>query len=143
MMKRILVPLDGHEGSEAIVPVVAAMAAESGARVRLLRVAPVPEMVVGPYGRTVAYVDQEMARVTGAELDDLARIEAQFVGVPVESVVRFGKPLEEILLEAEAFEADLIALAAPRRSRVREVRAAGVADRVARRARVPALVLRG
>jgi nucleotide-binding universal stress UspA family protein len=143
MMKRILVPLGGHEGSETIVPVVAAMAVESGGRVRLLRVAPIPEMVVAPYGRTVAYVDQEMARVTAAELEDLARIEAQFVGVPVESVVRFGDPLEEILLEAEAFESDLIALAAPRRGRLRALVAAGVADRVARKAPVPALVLRG
>ena len=42
---------------------------------RLLRVAPMPEVVMGPYGRTVAYVDQEMARVTAAELEDLARIE--------------------------------------------------------------------
>jgi nucleotide-binding universal stress UspA family protein len=143
MMKRILVPLDGHEGSETIVPVVAAMAVESGARVRLLRVAPIPEMVVAPYGRTVAYVDQEMARVTAVELEDLARIEAQFVGVPVESVVRFGDPLEEILLEADAFESDLIALAGPRRGRLRALLAAGVADRVARKAPVPALVLRG
>ena len=143
MMKRILVPLDGHEGSESIVPIVAAMAAESGARVRLLRVAPIPEMVVGPYGRTVAYVDQEMARVTAVELEDLARIEAQFVDVPVESAVRFGDPLEEILLEADAFETDLIALAAPRQSRLRALLAAGVADRVARKAPVPALVLRG
>lgn len=143
MSKRILVPIDGHEASEAIAPIVAAMAAESGGRVRLLRVAPIPEMVVAPSGRTVAYVDQEMARITAKEMDDLARIEAQFVRVPVESVVRFGDPREEILLEAEAFEADLIALAAPRRSRLLALFAPGVADQVARQAPIPALVLRG
>jgi len=143
MTKRILVAIDGHETSEAIAPIVAAMAAESGARVRLLRVAPVPEMVVAPYGRTVAYVDQEMARITARELDDLACVEAQFVGVPVESVIRFGDPLEEILHESEAFDADLIALAAPRRGRWRALLGSDLAERVGRKAPVPVLVLRG
>src|SRR5262245_7994953 len=143
MLKRILVPLDGHEAGEAVVPIVAAMAADTGASVRLLRVAPVPQMVVAAYGRTVAYVDQEMARITARDLQDLARVEARFVGIPVESVVRFGDPAEEILLEAEAFDADLIVLAAPRQGRLRALLAPGVADQVARRAVVPALVLRG
>jgi nucleotide-binding universal stress UspA family protein len=141
MSKRILVPLDGQESGEAIVPVVVALAAESGASVRLLRVAPVPGLVVGPYGRTIAYVDQEMARATADGLRDLTHIEAQFCGVPVESVVRFGDPAEEILLEAEAFDADLIALTTSRRSRLRTVLSAGVAGRVMRKASIPMLVL--
>jgi nucleotide-binding universal stress UspA family protein len=142
MSKRILVPLDDRESSEAIVPVVTALAAERGGSVRLLRVAPIPEMVVGPYGRVVAYVDQEMERLTASGLRDLAHIEAQFHGVPVESVVRFGEPVEEILLEAEAFDADLIVLTAPRRGGLRAMLAPGVAERVARKAPIPALVLR-
>lgn len=143
MAKRILVPLDGHEAGEAITPIVAALASESGASVRLLHVARIPELVVGPYGRTVAYVDQQMARVTEDGLRDLTHIEAQFVGVPVESTVRFGDPVEEILLEAEAFDADLIALTTSRRSRLSTVFATGVAEQVVRKASIPALVLRG
>ena len=65
MAKRILVPLDGEERSEAIVPLVAAVARDAGATVRLLRVYPVPERVEGPHGRTVEYVDQAMERLTG------------------------------------------------------------------------------
>jgi len=143
MAKRILVPLDGHQAGEAITPIVAALASESGASVRLLHVARIPELVVGPYGRTVAYVDQQMARVTEDTLRDLTHIEAQFVGVPVESTVRFGDPVEEILLEAEAFDADLIALTTSRRSRLSTVFATGVAEQVVRKASIPALVLRG
>jgi nucleotide-binding universal stress UspA family protein len=142
MPKRILVPLDGHEAGEAVTPIVAALASESGASVRLLHVAPIPEMVVGPYGRTIAYVDQEMARVTASGMQDLARIEAQFVGVPVESTVRFGDPVEEILLEAEVFDADLIALATSRHSRLRTLLSPNVAEQVTRKAPIPALVLR-
>src|SRR5262245_48996897 len=141
MMKRILVPLTGDERSEAIVPVVAALGRDRGASVRLVRVFPVPERVVDIYGRTVAYADQEMARLTGEGLDDLRRAEAQLEAVPVESVVRFGDPVEEIVLEAEAFGADLIALAGESRGRLRGAVDPGVAAEVARKAPVPTLTL--
>ncbi len=143
MAKRILTPIGAGEHSEAIVPIVRALAQGAGSTVRLLRVFPVPDRVVGSHGRTVAYSDQEMARLTAEGLDDLGRIEAQLDGIPVESVVRFGDTAEEILLEAEAFDADLIALASPGRGRLRSALAPGVAERVARKAPVPTLTLRG
>ena len=142
MTKRILTPIDGRVESEAIVPVVAALARGAGSTVRLLRVFPVPEHVVGPYGRTVAYVDQEMARLTAEGMDELAHIEAELDGVPVERVVRFGEPAEEIRLEAEAFNADLVALATSRRSRLGSALRPGTAERVIQEAPVPTLVLR-
>jgi nucleotide-binding universal stress UspA family protein len=140
--KRILVPLDGDERSEAIVPLVAAVARDSGATVRLLRVYPVPERREGPHGRTVEYVDQAMSRLMAEGRDDLAREEARLAGVPVDTVVRFGEPAEEIALEAEAFGANVIALTEPVRSGLRRLVAPGVADRVARETRVPTLVLK-
>jgi len=142
MAKRILIPIDGREPSETIVPVVAALARGAGSTVRLLRVFPVPEQVIGPYGRTIAYVDQEMSRLTAEGLDQLAHVEAELEGIPVERVVRFGEPAEEIRLEAEAFNADLVALATTRHSRLGSALAPGVAERVAREAPVPTLVLR-
>jgi nucleotide-binding universal stress UspA family protein len=143
MAKRILAPIDAREHSERVVPVVAAMAREMGSTVRLLRVFPVPERVVDQYGRTVAYVDQEMERLTARGLDDLHTAEAALEGVPVETVVRFGEPADEILLEAEAFGADLIALTTPHRGRVQRLLAPGVAERVAGATPVPTLVLHG
>ena len=143
MAKKILTPIDGREQSESIVPVVAALARGAGSTVRLLRVFPVPEAVIDPSGRTIAYVDQEMSRLTAEGLDQLAHVEAELEGIPVERVVRFGEPAEEIRLEAEAFDADLVTLAATRRSRVRSALRPGVAERVARDAAVPTLVLRG
>ena len=143
MAKRILLPLDTREAHESIVPVVTALARDTGASVRLLHVVPVPQHVVGSDGRTVAYVDQEMSRLTAASLASLGRIEAQMAGVPVEAVVRFGEPVREIVLEAEAFEADLIALGADRQGYLRTVLAPGVADRVAMKTPVPTLTLRG
>jgi nucleotide-binding universal stress UspA family protein len=142
MAKRILVPLDNTESSEEIIPVVAALASGAGSSVRLLRVEPVPEQVVGPYGRTIAYVDQQMDRLTAEGLRDLGRSEGQFAGVPVESTVRFGDTVEEILLESEAFDADLIALVTSNRSGLRSALSPDVAERVMRKAPMSALVLR-
>jgi len=104
---------------------------------------PVPEQVIGPHGRTIAYVDQEMSRLTAEGLDQLAHVEAELEGIPVERVVRFGEAAEEIRLEAEAFNADLVALATTRRSRLGSALLPSVAERVVRDAPVPTLVLRG
>lgn len=141
MAKRILAPIGTDERSDTIAPVLAGLAHGAGATVRLLRVFPIPEHVVGPHGRVIAYTDQEMARLTAEGLDDLLRIEAQLDGVPVESVVRFGEADEEIVLEAEAFDADLIALATDRPGRLRRAFAPGVTDRVVEQTPVPTLVL--
>jgi len=143
MAKRILLPIGAGDRGDAIAPVISALARGAGSTVRLLRVFPVPEYVVGSHGRTVAYQDQEMERLTGEGMDDLRRIEAQLDGIPVESVVRFGEPDEEIVLEAEAFDADLIALATSGRGRLRSALAPGIAERVAGKAPVPTLTLRG
>ena len=142
MAKRILAPINDAERREAILPVLFSMAQGAGSTVRLVRVFPVPDSVVDSDGRMIAYGHQEMARLTSEGLDDLGRIEAQLEGIPVESVVRFGEPVEEILLESEAFDADLIALETSRRGRLRTAFAPGIAERLARRARIPTLTLR-
>jgi len=127
--------------AQALRPVVAALARGAGSTVRLLRVFPVPERVMGAHGQTIAYVDQEMTRLTAAGLDELAHVEAQLDGIDVERVVRFGNPTDEIQLEAEAFGADLIALATTARGRLRAILTPGVAERVVGRSAVPTLVL--
>src|SRR4029434_11350258 len=96
-----------------------------------------------PYGRTVAYVDQEMARLTAEGMDELAHIEAELDGVQVERVVRCGEAAEEIRREAEAFNADLVTLATTRRSRLGTALAPGVAERLALAAAVATRVRRG
>jgi nucleotide-binding universal stress UspA family protein len=90
----------------------------------------------------VAYSHQQMERLTSEGLNDLGRIQAQLGGIPVEAVVRFGEPVEEILLEAEAFDADLIALATPSRGRVSAALAPNVAERLELKSHVPTLTLR-
>jgi nucleotide-binding universal stress UspA family protein len=136
MAKRILVPLDASPLAELIVPVVADAARGAGATVRLLHVAPLPQALVSETGRVVAYLDQEMERLEAEGMDYLRAAEVQFEGVPVECGVRFGDPVQEILLEAEAFGADLIAVATAGRSGLGRTVLGSVAEQVFRKARL-------
>ncbi len=140
MAKRILVPLDRSDGAQWMLPLVGDLARSSGATVRLLHVAPIPEGRVGDHGRVIAYESQEMERLESMGLEHLKAAEAQLEGVPVESVVRFGDPVEEIVCEAEAFGADLITLATSRRSWLRRV-VGSVAGKVFQKAGVPVILL--
>jgi len=140
MAKRILVPLDRNETSTAVLPLVADIARSSGATVRLLHVAPIPPERVGDSGRVVAYASQEMERVEHARRDDLKEAAARLEGVPVETVVRFGDPVEEILGEAEAFDADLVAVSTEDRGWLGHL-FGGVADRVFHKAAVPVMLV--
>jgi nucleotide-binding universal stress UspA family protein len=140
MAKRILLPLDRSDIARSVVPFVADMARSSGATVRLLHVAPVPKERVADDGRIVAYANQEMERIEAARMDDLRVAVAELEGVPVESVIRFGKPADEILREADAFGADLIAVTAEHRGWLRRM-FGGVIAKVFRRSDVPVLLL--
>ena len=140
MAKRILVPLDRSEHAEAVLPIVADLARSSGASVRLMHVARFPERRYGDYGCVVTYESQEVERITFSRLDYLREAEARLEGVPVESVVRFGDPADEIAHEAEVFGADLVAVTDPRRGWFSRL-FGSVADALRRKSAVPLLVL--
>ena len=140
MAKRILVPLDRSAASEAVLPIVADLARSAGSTVRLLNVQPVPDVVIAEYGRVVAYKDQEMARLEAKGQIYLQGIEAGLHGVPVERVVRFGAPAEEIPVEAEAWDAELIVMASRPTTWLPRLYGGDVAGKVSRRAAVPVLL---
>ena len=142
MAKRILVPLDQSPMAESMVPLVADTARGAQATVRLLHVAPLPHSRIDEEGRVLAYVDQETERLEAEGLDYLHAIEVQFAEAPVECVVRFGDPVSEILREAEAFEADLIAVSTAGRSGVSRALFGSVAEEVLRKAKVPVMLMR-
>lgn len=140
-IRKILVPLDGSPGSEAVLPTVAEVARAEGAKVCLLHVAPVVEAVVMD-GRVIAYADQETERITQEVLAYLKTAAAKLPGVGVELVVHFGDPVEEILTEAESGGADLVALATHHWTGFRRLLKGSVAEKVERGAAVPVLVAR-
>jgi nucleotide-binding universal stress UspA family protein len=134
MAKRILVPLDETVQAESMVEAVAAQSRGTGAFVRLLHVAPTPEAVFDEDGRVIAYSDQAAARFEAAALDYLRTMEIAFDGVQVECTVRFGDPVTQILEEAEAWNADLIAMATRGRACIGRALLGSVAEQVFRKA---------
>lgn len=143
MAKRILVPLDQSPTAEIVVPLVAAVARGAGATVRMLLVAPAPQNQISEGDRVVAYTDQEMARLEAEGLDYLRKVEVQFgSGGDVECVVRFGDPVDEILGEADAFGADLIAVTTQGRSALGRVVLGSVAEEIVRKADAPVMLMR-
>jgi nucleotide-binding universal stress UspA family protein len=136
-MKRILVPFDHSPAGEAMLALVAHIARSAGSRVRVVSVRPVPRDLVDDNDRVVVSADQEMARFEIRELDSLRLAEALLVGIPVETVVRFGDPAREVLAEAEAWEAELVVLPAGERTWLGPGR---LERKIRRKATVPVLV---
>src|SRR5262245_14339708 len=111
MAKRILVPLDKAVQAESMVEAVGALARSTGATVRLLHVAPRPESMSGEYGPVLVCDDHESARLEAEAVYYLRAASIGLEGVALEFGVRYGEPVEQILEEADAWNADLIALA--------------------------------
>ena len=134
MAKRILVPLDEAVHAESMVKTIGMLAREAGATVRLLHVAPLPNTVVDEAGRVLAYSDQEGERLEAEALDFLHAASIGLDGVAVECAVRFGDPVTQILEEAEAWNADLIAMATRGRGCIERALMGSVAEQVFRKA---------
>jgi nucleotide-binding universal stress UspA family protein len=134
MAKRILIPLDEAVPAESMVEAVGALARTTGATVRLLHVAPIPESVSDDYGHVVVYADQETARLEAEGLDYLHAASMGLDGVSLECAVRYGDPVQQILDEAESWNADLIAMTTRGRGSIGRALLGSVAEQVFRKA---------
>jgi len=143
MAKRILVPImPGAPADYAPAALSAArIARKSGGIVRLAYISPLPAPRVDRHDRVVADTDREMARITAGALGSLAALASEMDGVPVEMVVRFGRLGAELAIEAEVFEPDLVALAVPPGSRLRNRVRAWQLRRAALASKVPVILL--
>jgi nucleotide-binding universal stress UspA family protein len=142
MAKRILVPLDLTDRSEAILPLVADLAKGASATVRLLHVAATPDAVHSAEGRVISYVDQEMARIEAEVMDGLAGLSLRLGDVAVERAVRFGRPVDEILQDAEEFGADLLVFTAGYHRDLGHLLLGSTSAQLCRRTTLPVVVLR-
>lgn len=141
MAKRILVPLDRTEEAEIVLPLVVDAARGGGATIRLLHVAPIPDNVVNEEGHVVAYADQEVTRLEAEGLEYLRGLGLRVDGLAIEYVVRFGNPVDEILVEAAAFGADLIALHSGCKRSFSRFLLGSTAEQVCRKTRIPVMIL--
>jgi nucleotide-binding universal stress UspA family protein len=141
MYQKILVPLDGSEVAECILPHVKAIATGCGVRqVVLLRVAePIPAEI----SPTIDFEEVQKAGVKPAK-QYLARIKAQLSkeGLNVEAEVLTGGAAETIINFVESNKVDLIALATHGRSGISRWVFGSVAEKVVRSSSVPVLLIR-
>ena len=81
------------------------IARAAGAEVRVAYVHALPKPRVDRHDRIVADTDTEMARIEATATSTLGTAARVFDDVPVETVVRFGAPRREAVLEAEVVHA--------------------------------------
>jgi nucleotide-binding universal stress UspA family protein len=140
MYKRILVPLDGSQLAEQVLPHAAIHARQFGAEIVLLKVlGPLPEPAMS---------SPQVLRGAAAASAQLALEYLQGVasgleeeGPPVQVATVEGKPYVEIVRFAEENDIDLIAMSTRGHSGLSRWLLGSVADRVARGTTIPLLLV--
>jgi nucleotide-binding universal stress UspA family protein len=128
MYRRILVPLDGSNAAETVLPYVELLASRTGAEVLLLTVVPAAQEGATS-GDEVAYLRGMAERVRSRSL-------------ACEFLVTAGEPGDTILAQADSTDADLIAMSTHGRSGLSRWVLGSVADKVIHRTVKPLLLVR-
>jgi nucleotide-binding universal stress UspA family protein len=153
MYRTVVVLLDGSKIAEEVLPHVAEIALGRDSEVHLLSVAPIVMPAVATVVDTYPLANTaEFLTAQAAERERIERELRQYLeGVAqqlrsstsgMQTVVRFGRPAEEILQYAEEVAADLIAMCTHGRSGLSRWVYGSVADRVLRGASCPVLLVR-
>ena len=145
-MSVVLAPVDGSTRALRAVPWAAKLAGPGGTVVLLRVVPPQPayaETLFSLVGAedTIPGIQDAWARVAKADMDDAAALLSES-DVAVEQMVAEGEPDEEIVAAAVRRGVEMIAMASHGRGAVGRAIFGSVADRVARTAPVPVLILR-
>lgn len=148
MYKTILVPLDGSELAEAILPHVEELATIAGSTVIFLQVLELPHLVALPKAdiydalpqMTPAEVSQHEAEVR-RYLDDKVDAIANR-GINARAIIEYGPVVVTILRAARQEDARLIAMASHGRGGLADVYYGSVAAGVLQRIDRPLLIVR-
>jgi len=137
MFKKILVPLDGSQNAESILPQVETLAKIHNAEVILIRVAFSHALT------NEKLAERELQAVSDAK-DYLAGLEGRFksAGIKVSSLSPCGHAAEKIIENARISNCDLIAMSTHGRSGLGQFVLGSVAIKVLHVATVPVLLYR-
>lgn len=145
MYQRILVPLDGSQRAEAILPHVQTLAEQFDATMIFVRVVDVEPIVVPPPGVPVSTVPPKVdvnafVDEAAAYLESVARPFRE-AGLKTEVRTPQGGVPDEILKAAAEDDADMIAIASHGRSALAQVFFGSVALALLQRATLPVLMI--
>jgi universal stress protein A len=139
--KRILVPLDFSPPSRRALRFACHWADFFAAKVWLLHVVE-PTTAVGGFGTVpMGAVQRDIPGTAKAALSDLARTEFPD-SIPVRVIVRNGTASDQIAAAARAIRADVIIIATHGHTGLKHAVLGSTAERVARHAPCPVLILR-
>lgn len=148
MYKRILIPLDGSELAESILPHAIELASMSGSHLILLSVVELPHLaaleecveydaVPRPTNRELERKSIEITRYLGQLVDKLDEL-----GIEAHAYTRYGPVVSTILCTARDEQADLIAMASHGRGGLSDVYYGSVAAGILQRIDRPLLIVR-
>lgn len=143
MYTKILVPLDGSELAEQVLPRVIELANHNGAEIVLLRIpdVPVDEFLMTPTETGTAI--REQAQTAARQYLDHLGNELRALGLHVETqIVRDGAVYTSILETAKTLGVDLIAMSTHGRGGLARLVMGSVADDVIHHTELPVLLVR-
>lgn len=144
MFHTILVPLDGSERAEKILPYVEELALARGSKLILLEVVEPSAYLVGSY-ETMPYFSQDMAVSVMKEAKSYLETVAgdyRARGLEVTTMVKHGLVVRTILEIADEEQVDLIAMASHGRTGLGRVFYGSVAAGILQQADRPILLIR-
>jgi nucleotide-binding universal stress UspA family protein len=161
MFRKVLVPLDGSEMAEVVLPYVENIGACYSAEVILLRVVPIPQdrLIATVYQPSMVvpgspedpvplphpvYQEQEMASLRGEAERTLAGARRRLAeaGLQPRIEVLFGRPEDRIVDYATKEDVDLIVISTHGRTGFGRWAFGSVAKRVMRATTIPVLMIR-
>jgi nucleotide-binding universal stress UspA family protein len=147
MRQPLLVPLDGSDHAEAVLPWVAYLARVQDWQIHLVQAARLPTAPsAGAYGEemTPQLYDEVISAETEGASGYLNEVRQRLIGETpdVEIIVRLGRPEEVILDLADELGVAAIAMASHVHSGLRRILLGSVTERIVHHATVPVLVVR-
>jgi len=143
MYTRILIPLDGSQVAEQVLPYARLMAGALKIPVELLGVIDVDLLPPALYTEANQYLDTLVSDGIRTTKEYLKAIAGTFDGTPVQYFVEKGKPAEVVIGRAAADKGTLIAMATHGRSGIGRWLLGSVAEKVLRGTTNPLLLVRG
>jgi nucleotide-binding universal stress UspA family protein len=135
--ERILVPMDGSDCAEMILPKLEKLATDLKASIALLQVV---------YAHTFPGADPTDAEVAvvrkGEEYLEKIKKRLEAKGLKVDTHVRYGEGAEEILDHASQKDIDLVAMTTHGRSGVKRFLLGSVAEKILRHSPKPVFLVR-
>ena len=139
MYTRMLVPLDGSETAEKVLPYARALAVSLNIPVELLGVIEISRYASG---ERVRYLETFLDTAIRRNQEYLERVAKTFPDGSVETTVEGGAPAEAIITKAAENKGTIIVMATHGRSGLKRWLLGSVAEKVLRGASNPALLIR-